>query len=103
MLTTLIFVVIHLYNIQGMVNVFTGAIWYALCYYYTENIFYTITAHMLHNLFSMLDLSSLYKTVNGFSILHMQRLVLAEVIFAVCVVLFEKTFSKAEYKERQEA
>lgn len=99
--TTLIFALIHLYNIQGTIDVFVGTIWFALCYYYTENILYTITAHSLHNLLCVPDFSALYNTVNGFQILHIQWFILMAIIFAVSVVWFVKTFGKEEYKERQ--
>lgn len=90
---TLVFSLMHgFYNIQGMVNVFAGTICFALCYYYTENVLYTIIAHMLHNLCCLPDASAFYNSVNGFDIPKLPAAAVCLVIFAAGVVWYVKVF-----------
>ncbi|MBR3023529.1 MAG: CPBP family intramembrane metalloprotease [Oscillospiraceae bacterium] len=94
--TTLIFSLMHcFYSIQGMINVFAGAIFFAVCYYYTENIFYSIIAHMLHNLLCIPDFwDKLGVFKNGYSILKPLPLVVYILIFAAGMFWLVRVFMK---------
>ena len=80
---TVVFSLMHaFYGIQGLVEVFVGTIFFAVCYYFTENILYTIIAHMLHNFLCIPKaISDLSYTNNGYGILR-------PVPFAVYLILF---------------
>ena len=71
--TTLIFSLVHLYNIQNTGNVFLGTILAAYVYYRTGNLLYTIFEHALHNAICFIPLGAwniggipLYLERNGF-------------------------------------
>ncbi len=96
MFPTVIFTLMHaFYSIQGLINVFAGAVFIAICYYHTENIIYTILVHILHNLLCVPDFfNSLGTYHSGYSVLRTLPFVVYAVIFAAGMVWFIKAFRK---------
>ena len=91
--TTLLFALLHsFYSMQGVVNVFTGTIFMAICYYETENILYTILVHMLHNLSCLPDLSLIYRLNNGYSLLTAPAAAVSLIVFLAGLYWFVKVF-----------
>lgn len=83
------------YNMQGMLNVFSGTIALAICFHYTENVLYTIIAHFLHNLFVTLDFTKFnffgffsVRDVNGYALISLPYLVFN--IFILILSLFKR-------------
>ena len=91
---TAVFSVMHFANPQNLVNVFAGAVVLALCYYYTENIIYTVIVHILHNALCLPDASVLYNNVNGFEILTLPFAAIGTVLFTAGMVWYIMVFRK---------
>lgn len=83
-----------LLNPQGIVSVFSGCIFYAICYWYTENILYTIIPHALHNLLCYPDASRLYNEENGYSLLKLPVFIIYALVFAAGMIWLVKVFTK---------
>ncbi len=89
--TTVIFALMHsFYSMQGVVNVFAGTLLMAICYYYTENILYTILVHMLHNLCCLPDLSLFYRMENGYLLLTAPAAAIYLIVFLAGFCWFVK-------------
>lgn len=64
---SLYFATMHLYNIQGFLNVFIGGFTMAYVYGKTRNLWYTIIEHALHNALCLIPLfDNVYYEKNGF-------------------------------------
>lgn len=96
MFPTVIFTLMHaFYSLQGLINVLAGSVFMAICYYYTDNIIYTILVHFLHNLLCVPDFfNSLSTYRSGYSVLRPLPFVIYAVIFAAGMVWFIKVFRK---------
>ena len=95
----LFFAAVHLYNIQGAVNVFIGGVCAAYVYCKTRNILYTMLEHAIHNAVCFIPYDSLvYYEKNGFVLSRWWWLALNAVIFALCIVWYVKVFRK-KYRE----
>lgn len=89
------FAAVHLYNIQGTVNVFIGGICAAYVYCKTRNILYTMLEHAIHNAVCFIPYDSfVYYEKNGFILSRWWWLALNAVIFALCLVWYLKVFRK---------
>lgn len=96
LLCTVIFAAIHGYSLQGFCMCFTGGLVYQLIYIHTGNIWYSIAAHMLHNLdanimnalehrgVTFLGIPMQYE-VNGFNMMHPIFIIAAVLFCGVCV------------------
>ena len=95
----LFFAAVHLYNIQGTVNVFIGGVCAAYVYCKTRNILYTMLEHAIYNAICFIPYDSfVYYEKNGFVLSRWWWLALNAVIFALCVVWYVKVFRK-KYRE----
>lgn len=99
MFSSFLFTILHSYNIQGLLNVFTSAIMMGIVYYYTRNIFLTIGEHAIHNAlcciipedFSLFG-TQIYSHHNGFVLSSTVWIVLNAVLFIISAVVFVKYF-----------
>ena len=65
--SSVVFALVHFYNIQGCLNVFVQAIFLILIYHYTNNLLITISIHAIHNALCFIPIEDFaYRTVNGF-------------------------------------
>lgn len=95
----LFFAAVHLYNIQGTINVFVGGVCAAYVYCKTRNILYTMLEHAIHNAVCFIPYDSLvYYEKNGFVLSRWWWLALNAVIFALGIVWYVKVFRK-KYRE----
>lgn len=100
---TALFSALHMnYGMQGILQVFTGGMIYALCYYYTENIFYSMLAHGAHNLmvsFRFTQIRGMYK----YDLLQPVSLVTNLVMLAVGLFLLIRFVYPREIKPARAA
>ncbi|MBQ8967963.1 type II CAAX endopeptidase family protein [Ruminococcus sp.] len=89
--TSVIFALIHLYNIQGFLDVLLGALIMAYVYIKTENLLYTIAMHFLHNSMCFLPLK-VYTVKNGFVFASTPYLIVCSVVAVIGIVYFVKHF-----------
>ena len=90
------------YGMQGILQVFTGGMIYALCYYYTENIFYSILAHAAHNLLASLRITEIRGYYN-YELMQTSSLVTNLVMLAVGLFLLIRFVYPREIKPVREA
>lgn len=89
------FAVVHVYNIQGFLNVFIGGVCAAYVYCKTRNILYTILEHAIHNALCYIPIGDfVYYEKNGFVIGRWYYIVINAVIAAACLVWYFKVFRK---------
>ena len=81
------FSAIHLYNIQGFVDVLIGGILFAVVYIYTENILYTMILHLIHNAMCFLPFFK-YTYIRGFAFASTPHLIACGVLAAIGLVFF---------------
>lgn len=95
----LFFAAVHLYNIQGTVNVFIGGVCAAYVYCKTRNILYTMLEHAIHNAVCFIPYDSLvYYEKNGFVLSRWWWFAINVVIFVLCIVWYVKVFRR-KYRE----
>ncbi len=95
LLPTVLFALLHFYSVQGIIKVFTGAIFYAICYYFTENILYSIMAHMLHNALAIpVFFDNLRDINNGYAIMRPLPLAIYILLFAAGMFWLIRVFMK---------
>lgn len=92
------FSLVHLYNIQGFINIFIMGLFSAYVYCKTRNVLYTILSHALHNALCCIDLEIIfgeYATYdNGFIQYSWQYLAVNAVLVIISVIYFVKVFRK---------
>ena len=92
------FALVHLYNIQGFINIFIMGMCMAYVYCKTRNILYTMLTHALHNALCMFDLSVIFGDYltheNGFLQYSWQYLAVNAVLVIISVIYFVKVFRK---------
>ena len=105
-----LFTLLHGYNIQGFLNVFTGAIMMGIVYYYTNNLILTMAEHALHNTICCITPSDMsifgtpiYHETNGFVISSPAWIVINAVLFAASAVVFVKYFVPKYMSKKNEA
>ena len=105
-----LFTLLHGYNIQGFLNVFTGAIMMGIVYYYTNNLILTMAEHALHNTICCITPSDMsifgtpiYHDTNGFVISSPAWIVINAVLFAASAVVFVKYFVPKYMSKKNEA
>lgn len=88
--STIIFAVVHTYNIQNTFNVIVGTLLTAYVYYRTGNILYTMCEHFLHNALCCIPFGEMsilgidvYYEKNGFIMAGMPWLIINLIILAI--------------------
>ena len=88
--STIIFAVVHTYNIQNTCNVIVGTLLTAYVYYRTGNILYTMCEHFLHNALCCIPFGEMsilgidvYYEKNGFIMAGMPWLIINLIILAI--------------------
>ena len=106
--SSLLFSIMHSYNVQGLLNVFTSAVMMGIVYYYTRNIFLTIAEHAAHNALCCIipdDMKFLgtkvYSYTNGFVASSAAWTVFNTVLFAVSIIIFVKYFVPKYMNKRE--
>ena len=101
--TTLIFSLIHTYNLQNTGNVFVGTLFAAYVYYRTGNILYTMCEHALHNAICFLPFgewtllgANVYYEKNGFILCGLPWFFINLVIMILSLAWLIKYFTKQE-------
>lgn len=91
----LFFSSMHLYNIQGFLNVLIGGLTASYVYCKTRNILYTMLEHAVHNALCYLPIDKwFYYEKNGFVLSEWPWLVINGVILAAVLVYYFKVFRK---------
>lgn len=100
-IVTVLFAVMHAYNIQGITAMLTISLIWTVVYYYTGNVIYTIAGHIIYNSLQLVDKSKLiifgspaYYLKNGFIMCSIPWLVIQLVILLVMVIYFVMIFRK---------
>lgn len=97
----LVFGVVHMYNIQGFINVFFTGVLFMWIYCRTGNILYSIIPHMINNALCYIPFEDImlfgepcYREVNGFVLGSSWWLIINGVIFIGSMVYMIKVFPK---------
>lgn len=89
------FASMHLYNVQGFLNVFIGGFTMAYVYCKTRNLWYTLIEHALHNLLCLLPIfGNVYYEKNGFVLGQWWWVAVNGVLLAVSLVYYFLYFRK---------
>lgn len=99
--STIIFAVVHTYNIQNTFNVIVGTLLTAYVYYRTGNVLYTMFEHFLHNALCCIPFGEMsilgidvYYEKNGFIMAGMPWLIINVVVLAISMSWLVWYFSK---------
>ena len=105
-----LFTILHGYNIQGLFDVFSGAIMMGIVYYYTNNLLLTVAEHALHNTICHIipsDMSifgtPVFHDNNGFVLSSPVWITINAVLFAASVVVFVKYFVPKYMSKKNDA
>ncbi len=98
-LITVLFAVMHAYNIQGITAMLAISLIWTVVYYYTGNIIYTVAGHIIYNSLQLVDKSKVvlfgtpvYYLKNGFIMCSIPWLVIQFVILLAMAIYFVKIF-----------
>lgn len=91
----LFFATVHMYNIQGFMNVFIGGVAAAYVYCKTRNLLYTMLEHAIHNALCYLPIQKVaYYERRGFVLSEGWWLVLNAVLLGISLIWYVKVFRK---------
>lgn len=99
--STIIFAVVHTYNIQNTTNVIMGTLLVAYVYYRTGNILYTMCEHFLHNALCCIPFGEMsicgvdvYFEKNGFIMPGMPWLIINLIVLAISMAWLIRFFGR---------
>ena len=102
---TILFAVLHAYNIQGILAMLSISLIWTLVYYYTGNILYTALGHIAYNSLALVDKNRILilgepvcYLKNGFIMCSMPWLVIQTALFIAAIVYFVLYFVPKKIK-----
>lgn len=106
--TTVLFAIVHAYNIQGISTMLSISLIWTVVYYYTGNLLYSALSHIAYNSLQLLDKSQIVimgepicYLKNGFIMCSLPWLVIQIAVFIAALVYFIFYFVPKKIKSPQ--